>query len=170
MYLLIDLFANICLLRKGPQHVPLSPVLLRLTLIVYALAALITLVSITDLLSALLQTVADVGLLIALTWAVLAGFGHRQRLVQTLTALAGAGAILWLLSLPNALWIAQASAQSEEARLPVLLQQLIVVWDIVIKGHILRCAIDIDLWLGVLWALGIFFVTNMMLSLLFALT
>ncbi|MEZ5581591.1 MAG: hypothetical protein R3F37_01305 [Candidatus Competibacteraceae bacterium] len=154
MVALFNLFLDICLLRKGPQDVPASTALLQLSLALYAISGLVLLLATLDLISAFTLVTLDLGLLVGLTYGVLNLLGRGPRFAQTLTALAGTGVLLELIAWPLAMWIGQASIRQETAALPGLLYLVLLGWNIVIIGHILRHALSITLAFGVLYAFG----------------
>lgn len=167
MYALFDLFLEICLLRRGPQDVPLSPILLKLTLLAYGLSSLLILLLVTAAGSAILQALTDVALLAGLTYAALYSAKLGARYTQTLTALAGAGTVLGLLALPLFFWIGQAAQQQTDASVPGLLFLCLIVWDLAVMSHVLRHALSVNRWMGLLYALAYFFISIMVRNLLF---
>jgi hypothetical protein len=163
MSVLFNLFLDICLFRKGPQHVPASWVLLKLSLLAYAFSGLLVLLVGVRPLMAISQTLLDVALLAGLTYAVLSIQGYQIRYVQTLTALAGTGALLWLMVLPVVIWITKEVTRGEPAELPKLLFWLLVGWSIAIMSHILRYALSVSRGVSVLYTLG-YVIISMILS------
>jgi len=154
MRALFDLFLDICLFRKGPQQLPPSETLLRLCLAAYGLSYLLLLLINVELPAALLLAATDLLLLIGLTYAALTLNGYRDRLLQTLIALAGAGALLQLLSLPVTVWLQQELARDGIPGLPLLLWFALLVWNIAIITHILRRALSASVGVGLLYTLG----------------
>lgn len=154
MRALLDLFLDICLFRRGPQDVPPSEMLLRLCLAAYGLSYLLLLLIDVDPPTALLLVVVDLLLLIGLAQAALTLNGYRDRLLQTLTALAGTGTLLQMLSLPVTVWLQQEVARDGIPVLPLLLWFALLIWSIAILTHILRQALSAALGLGLLYALG----------------
>jgi hypothetical protein len=154
MYALFNLFLDICLFRKGPQDVPASLVLLRLTLITYGLSGFFVLLLSVDLLTAGLMVLIDVGLLSALTYGMLNLWNYRIRFIQTLTALLGTGTLLQLLILPVSIWMAQELTAARAPEFPWLLSLGLIGWSIAVIAHILHHALSISRSLGLLYTLG----------------
>lgn len=154
MSVLFDLFLDICLFRKGPQHVPASSTLLNLSVLSYGAAGLLLMLASAVPSRALLLIVLDIALLAGLSYGLLTAAGQWRRFTQTLTALAGTGVLLQLLALPLAIWLARVGPQQPAAALPSLLYLLLLGWSIAVTGHILRHALSIPMALGVLYALG----------------
>ncbi len=154
---LITLFWDICLLRRGPQEVPASLVLLKLSLLAYAATGLLSLslgLSQVGASRIVLLTLADVALLAGLSYAVLHTLGLVPRYLQTLTALAGAGTLLQLIGLPLGLWYQRELAANGAADLPALLWLVLLLWSISITAHILRHAFSVSFGIGLLYAVG----------------
>lgn len=163
MVALLNLFWDICLLRKRPQDVPASEDLLKLTLLTYAgsgLLAILLSLQQAGVGTALLLTLADVALLAALTYAVLYMLGYLARFTQTLTALAGVGTLLQLIATPLGLWYQRSLVADGAAAMPALLWLLLLIWSIAVTAHILRHAFSVSYGFGVLYALGYLMVSR----------
>ncbi len=154
MRALFELFLAICLLRKGPQDVPVSPVLLRLTLLSYGISGVLIPLLDVDLLTALALAVLDIALLTGLTYGVLTLGHYPSRFMQTLTALLGTGALLQLLALPLLFLLKQEAVNASAPAWLVLLWLGLLIWGIVIMAHILRHALSTSLGVGVLYSLA----------------
>lgn len=154
---LLKLFWSICLLRHGPQDLPTSYPLLKFCLLAYIVSGLLFLLSgiaQISLFQALLLILLDTGVLVGLTYLILNILGHLARLVQTVTALAGVGAILQVIALPLGWWFLQTDEGIPPGALPALLWLMLLVWSVAITGHILRHAFSVSFPFGVLYALG----------------
>ena len=154
MRALSELFLAICLLRKGPQDVPASPVLLCLTLLSYGLSGVLIPLLDVDLSTSLMLTVLDIALLTGLTYGALTLRDYRQRFMQTLTALLGTGTLLQLLALPLLFLLEQEGAGSGGPGWSWLLWLVLFIWGIVIMAHILRHALSTSLGVGCLYSLA----------------
>ncbi len=153
MPVLLNLFLDICLFRKGPQDTPPSMALLKICLAAYGLTSLLALLIGTPALVALLQTLLDMALLSGLLYLALILYRHPRRFEQTLSALTGAGALISLLALPLLFWITQ-QPPGGDTELPALLLLALMAWSIAIMAHILRHAFNAPIWIGALYALG----------------
>jgi hypothetical protein len=163
---LLQGFWDICLLRRGPQDLPASQTLLRLALLVYALAGFtLTLLQETAA-RAVIAVAADLGLLVLFVQFILYLDGRTGRFVQTLTALAGTGALFALLAWPILAWSASLPLPREAIAFPDLLGLGLMVWNIIVIGHILRHAIDAKLGLGIAIALAYAIVSIKLVELL----
>ena len=165
MFQLVNVFWQICLLKRAPQDVPASTTLLWLTLGVYSVigfgVSLITLGGV----AAFISSVVDMGLLAGLTFLVLWSRELTPRYVQTTTALAGTGAIMTALALP--LLVMQAGL-GQSAMLPSVFVLVLMVWNLNIMGHILRNALDAKQWVGLLLAVMYLYVSISVFRSIFA--
>ncbi len=151
MLRLVLQFWRICLLRAGPQDLPASWALEGAALAAYvAVGTLDGLIQLT-LWNALLANVVEAFVLVSITHIVLWIRDLPRRAVQTITALAGSSALLGLIAFPllSALHVDQGALVVVQA----LLWLLLVAWQILIYGHILRHALDASLVVGVVVAL-----------------
>lgn len=153
MYAIFDLFLDICLFRKGPQHVPSSAALLKICLLGYGLSGFWMLALNIPLSVAMLQISLDLLLLSGLLHLVLVLQRRRGRFAQTLSALTGTGALMTLLAIPLITWIAYQTTLGA-VELPSLLLLGLMLWSIAVMAHILRHAFDTSLGIGLLYALG----------------
>jgi hypothetical protein len=165
MHVLFNLFLDICLFRKGPQDVPASPVLLKLSLITYALSGLLVMWVNTKLSTALLQTLLDLVLLIGMTYGVLQRQGFGARFGQTMTALLGTGTLLGLTALPVVIWIGETAAE-DGMTLPSLLFLLLLGWSMAVMAHVLQHALSTSRAIAMLYALGYLVISAVLSSFL----
>ncbi len=164
---LFNLFINICLLRAKPQDVPASTTLMLLTLLAILATGVPGTMSLTGgLASALLVGLLDVGLTLILLQIFLAMMGLSSRLIQSATALFGSGVVINLLSLPL-LWFMDVSTEhSVNQTLGGVLYLVLLIWSLVIMGHILRHSFKLHLGNGILIAIGYFFLVNTLAQML----
>jgi hypothetical protein len=146
---LLRAWLDMCWLRATPQQVPASPWLLGLALAFYGLVGIVVALPGAGWSKALLLTVLDLAVLVGLTALVLRVTDKRPRFNQTLSALAGSGALLGLLVLPLVLAVSD----------PVpawagLLWLLVLFWSLAVRGHILRHALEIPFGMGLLLSAG----------------
>jgi hypothetical protein len=154
MRALFHLFLDICLFRKGPQHIPVSQILLRATLVAYGISGLLVLLISLEPARALLVMLADIVLLTGLTYGVLNLSNYSGRFLQTLTALLGTGTLVQLMALPVSLWLGKPLEQETIAVLPQLLYIALLVWSIAIIAYILQQALAVSRSLGILYTFG----------------
>jgi hypothetical protein len=148
---LLLIFWNICLLRAGPQHLPVSPFLGRLSLSCYFLVGVITSLNTLPVVASLLPAAADTLLLTVFAYLLLWIRGLTARYTRVLTALAGSGSLLGLIGLPIVSWWQQLMADVNTGAAAtsdgVLLASWIFVWawlfwNLVVIGQIFRNALS----------------------------
>jgi hypothetical protein len=149
---LIQFFFELCLLRKAPQDLPASSVLVGATLVADLLmgAVLSATVGLSPGLG-LLQSLVDVALMLALLYGALHLLDRLPRFQQTAAALLGSGALLGFIAvLP--LSLLPRSTEGQESGGAVLLFLALIVWSILVTGHILRHTFELRLGQGVVIA------------------
>lgn len=159
---LLRAFAGIALLRLDPSVLPASIVLLVLTAAAYAAAsAAASRIVIADS-HWLGRALLDVGSTLAIFWLMLAlrRRGHRWR--QTMSAIFGS--IVLLAPLAIALqWVFGIEGAPELVKvLATSALMAVVIWTILIVGHVLRSAIEVGQVAGIALALA-WFVANSLL-------
>ncbi len=151
MSVLIRFFIDLALLRRGPQDLPYSPVLLGL---LATLSVLIGTINGRQLFggvqAAFGANVIDLVLSMGLLWVLLQTKGFRARWQQTASAFLGlgvlAGLVMLLIRTPaDALGIVQFA---------ILLDLVVAVWLHVALGNVLRHALEVPLLAGVLVVLA----------------
>ncbi len=139
---MLSILFNICLLRANPQDLPASRTWLGIAVGAYFLTGLIGMFTGLDWANALEVAVVSTVLLVAVMHTALLMRNLKPRVTQTLTALAGCGALLRV--------FAGAALGLLHDVVPVLLLGLpFEIWTIVVYGHVLRHAFSISLPLGV---------------------
>ena len=141
------------MLRKGPEHVPDSALVL-----VYASGLLIlaTLIS-----SSLVQSPDDDSILVSLAgsiagyvlyWIVLAITGFAHRLVPTVASIMACGSILTIMMVAAFVLLNPFLGAS----LASIVVWLILIWSVPVKGHIIARAIERHWYIGISIAMTIF--------------
>lgn len=160
-------FLNICVLRARPQDLPASFALLRISLFVYFTANMLVLFDGVALPRALLIAIVDTLLLVALVHSALLLRQRGERFWQTLSALAGCGALMsvvaWVATSLALQAVAPEITEMDAAALaelsPAQVQLIMLawfpclVWLVVVFGHILRHSLDVPMSLGVVFAI-----------------
>ncbi|MEN8178206.1 MAG: hypothetical protein ABFS39_06240 [Pseudomonadota bacterium] len=141
---LLNFFVDLCLLRAVPQDLTGSSFLLIATA---ALNLVVGVVMIADarigVMTALMESLFDLMLMLSVLYVGLRLHGNLARFQQAATALMGSGFLLGLLALPLVAW----SHHSESSEAGLLLLALII-WSMVVMGHILRHTFDTRFSLG----------------------
>lgn len=151
---LLQLFLDILFLRRGPQDVPVSAVLLVLVALAYGLLHLVLGWWEAGLSRAVLATGLDLGLTAGLLLLALRARGRAARFQQSFTAYLGTGFLLALLALPL-LWVFSHTAGSAEVPLlAVLVWFALLFWSLSVLSHILRQALELPMPLTALMAIA----------------
>ena len=138
----VRLYVQIALLRRGPQDLPASWLLLTLTVCAYA--------AVNALVNSLLppgtgwppQLAIDV--LFTLAWyaALLQLTGRRERFLQTTTAVFGFQSLLSPPLIASE-WLMKRFGQDTTWQLPITVGGLaLVIWLIAANGHVVKAALD----------------------------
>lgn len=150
---LIRTLFDITLLRKGPEDIPRSWLLLYITVALWlfailAAAALIENFDGRDVL------IAVVSLLIGVFcyMAVLLVTGHSSRSLQAASAIIGCGALISLAQIAELVIFAPFLGTV----LTDLVAWLLLFWSVPVKGHIIARAIDSHWYIGIVIAMAIF--------------
>jgi hypothetical protein len=145
MQQLVRLFTQIALLRRGPQDLPASALLLALTLTGY--------LGVNALVSALLPPVSGwplqllVDTLFTLAWyvALLQLVGRPERILQTSTAVFGFQAVLSPALIASE-WLMRRFGEQTTWQLPIAFAGLaLLVWLVAANGHVVKAALG---WSG----------------------
>ena len=138
----LKIILGICLLRANPQDLPASNRLMLAALVAYGLADVVGVLDTLSLGSAALAAAVDTLLLIVAAHLALRWRHAESRFLQTLTALAGCGALLSLLA-----WA--AAGLTREWLPPPWVWGPFLLWYTLVFGHVLRHALSLTLPAGV---------------------
>lgn len=166
MPLLIQRFFSICQFQSGPQDLPPSKFLLLMSLLAYALMGLILALNKASLGEALAMVAVDVALLASLSWGLLWTKALSSRYTQTLTALAGCGALLAACAWPLLLWQQQSNNDANTLLVSFLLW-LWFLWLIMVFSNIISQALSSKLLMGSLWTVLYIFISDSIAQILF---
>ncbi len=168
MKLLLQRFYEICLLRVGPQDLPASNFLLGLVLLVYMVLGVVLSSVNLPLSQALITVPVDTALMGLLTFFLLWVRDLPQRFRQVYTALLGTGAFFQILAFPLLVWqqdSLQAFQESgmQEGQTGVFVSTfalwLVVFWNVVVIGHIVRHALSSIMLVGMALAVLYMFIS-----------
>lgn len=160
---LLSAAMDLCLLRLGPQHMPVSSTLFALLLLLnLLLGTLMVMAARIGLAMGLLESLFELAVMLGILYAALRMSRKLKRFSQTAIALLLSGLLLNLLALPLVSWN-QRTASAESG----LLVLVLIFWSIVVLGHIIRHAFDVELNLGIAAAVLYTLVTWNITALLF---
>jgi hypothetical protein len=146
---LIYFFFELCLLRRAPQELPASTALLGMALAADLLSGM--LLSHSAGVSAgvgLAESLVDVVLMLSLLYGGLSGTQHSARFVQAATALLGTSALLGVFATVP-LGFSPTDPQGQGSPLAAILFLGMIGWGVLVTGHIVRHAFDLNLGQGV---------------------
>jgi len=159
MLKLFQIFIEICLFRKGPQHLPNSMALNAISIFLFSAASAFSL-SMTGNPKLGLAWAAIGPLLISLsTTLILRRFNFIERIQRTVCAFAGTGALLIIMTLPLDFALAQSVAESGQIDSGLALASLgVLFWSLMIDAHIWAQALSARFGIGVLCSALMFIV------------
>jgi hypothetical protein len=150
---LVKTLFDITLLRKGPDSIPASVMLLLLVVALWLFSSLTILSLIEqyeerDFIIGLYTALAGV---VAYT-AILVVAGHAARAMQTITAILGCGALISLACVAEYVLFTPFLGQP----ITGIVAQLILLWSVPVEGHIIARALDRHWYLGIVIAIVVF--------------
>jgi len=163
MLALFQTLFDIIRLRKGPDAIPYSWFLCLITMALWLFAGMTMTIMAEGLgdKDFLIGTFTGVvGLACYASIVVLSG--HTPRLLQTVTAVLGCGAVLSLLFVAGNLFLTPLLSES----ITNLVLTLILFWSIPVEGHIIARAIDRHWYVGIVAAMAVFVFQLFLYSLL----
>jgi hypothetical protein len=166
MTALLRRFLDLCVLRIGPQDLPASQTVLAGALAAYVATGTLLTVPLYGLRHSLLAAAVDAGFMWLYTTALLGAVGRRLRTLQTVTALAGAGTVFNLLALPliRALAGVDPAAPGASAGFSSLLYVGLLIWLLVVYGHVYRNALERNRLVGLGAAFGYLLFSTMIVQ------
>jgi hypothetical protein len=157
----LRIFLDIVLWRRGPEDLPVSPLLMWLTLAAYVAVSAVQLLFFHEGgVVWFFFLVVDPLLLSAWVWLVLKVFNHTERFPQTVSAVLGTGALLGLVVyLPLQLIVTGLGYAPASGVAQAIGLALVMVFALV-TGRIIKLATDSSLFTGIAVALTYFIAIN----------
>jgi hypothetical protein len=158
---LVRTLFDITLLRKGPESIPYSGFLLALITGLWLFSSLAVLALIEqydkqDFIIGLFTAIAGV-----LTYsAIIVIAGHGPRVLQTVSAILGCGALISLAFVAEFVLFTPFLGQT----ITGLVAQLILLWSVPVEGHIIARALDRHWYIGIVIAIGVFILQYVLYS------
>ncbi len=166
MYLLAKNFFDLAMLRLAPQQLPASGFLLGLVMVSFLVIEMVGYyVTTANWRLSFVVTVVDIGLMALFAKAALDFISRSNRMLKTLVALYGAGAVVQFLSIPFvAVFVRSAAAENFQlANFAFLALLFFAGWQVLVNGHIYRHALKVKLGWGVIIAL-VFQMVSLLIS------
>lgn len=153
MLALLETLFDIIRLRKGPDAIPHSTVLFVAIVALWLFAGLIMtlLTAELDERDFVLGTITGIAGLLCYT-AIVVLSGKRARLMQTVMALLGCGALLSLMFVAGNAFLTPFLSEN----ISNLIVTLILLWTVPVEGHIISRAVDRHWYIGVVVAMAVF--------------
>ena len=153
MLALFETLFDIIRLRKGPDAIPRSTVLLLIVFALWLFAGIVVTVMTPefDLADFVVGTFAGLAGL-ACYMAIVVLFGRSARLLQATIAVLGCGALLSLTSIAGSVFLTPFLS----ANLTNVIVTLILLWSVPVEGHIISRTIERHWYLGVAIAMAVF--------------
>ncbi len=150
---LIRTYFDIVLLRKGPEDIPRSWLLLYISVVLWLFAILTAAVLIENF-DVRDVWIAIVSLLIGVScyMAVLLIAGHSSRSLQTASAIVGCGALISFAQVADLVLFTPFLG----AALTDLVAWLLLFWSVPVKGHIIARALGSHWYAGIVIAMAVF--------------
>lgn len=153
MLALFETLFDIIRLRRGPDAIPHSRLLLVIAIGLWLFAGVVVTIMTPDFdhTDFILGTVAGAAGLGCYT-AIILLFGRRARLLQAVVAILGCGALLSLMSVAGNVFLKPFLS----ANLTNIIVALILLWSVPVEGHIISRTIERHWYLGVAIAMAVF--------------
>lgn len=145
MLLIIKHFINLCGFKTRPEQTPYSLQLMFLTIISYMAMAYVVFSPNLSTAKVILIMFVDVAMLLGFVYAGLWVCSLSNRAVKVVTAMAGSGAVLYVIGFPVIFMLQRYAAQSI---IPTVIFSLWTLWKVGVTAHIIRHGLNIPLWLG----------------------
>jgi hypothetical protein len=158
MFAYLTTFMKIALRRLGPEDLPDSQFLLWVTLVVYLLLQVpsgLIVYGATSIL--LLSIMISLVMLFVSLRILLTVTGYQSRFRQTLMAMLGTNALLTAVSLPVSVWRQATLTAEASAALPSTIIIAILLWSLVVDGHIFARALSKPFGIGMMVSVAYFF-------------
>jgi len=147
---LLNFFLDLCLLRSVPQQLPASTVLFALSLIAnVGIGLLLAGKAHSSMSVAFLESLLDSAMLLGFLYGALLMKKSTQRFVQAGTALMGSMALLSLVAIPLLGLSATSGEEGGGSETALLLLFILIIWSMVVIGHIFRHVLNTSLARGV---------------------
>ena len=155
------------MLRAGPQDLPASRFLFALMLAIYTAISLVLSLIELQMPIAAVFTGLDVVLVLALAGGVLWVSDKWSRFNQTATALLGIGTLFGIAAAPLLLWQQALSGGENPLPLPSVMLMALMIWNLIVVGHIVRHALSTTMFWGIAIAMIYTFVSMSIFRVMF---
>ncbi|HSM30517.1 MAG TPA: hypothetical protein VK854_07425 [Woeseiaceae bacterium] len=153
MQAFIKTLFDIVTLRKGPDAIPASWLLLNAATVMWFLPLLVAAVLVPGFGgTAVTASVASWALSLVCYAAVIVLAGYSRRLLQALTAIIGCGALIFVAQVAGLVVVSVLLGTAVAG----LVVYLLLFWSVYVKGHIIARTIERDWYVGLVIAIAVF--------------
>ena len=152
MQLLLQYYFQMVLLQAKPQDCPSSQTLQLSLLLIYFLVSVLTALVLYSLWQSIVHSILDLTLLFAFTQILL--INAKERIHQTFNAFLGAGILIGSVNAIFSYMFIERGNVDSISDLDKILFFLIFIWTVIVYGHIVRHALNVNLSAGVGIILG----------------
>jgi hypothetical protein len=150
---LIRTLFEIVMIRKGPDAIPHSWMLFHATAILWLLPLMVAATLVPNFSERAVAITLASWLLSLASFALIIGIsGFRARLLQSLSAIIGCGALIFLAQVAGLVFLTPFLG----AALVQVFIWLLLIWSVRVKGHIITCTINCERHIGLLIAIAVF--------------
>lgn len=143
MIKVIQRLFQICLFKASPADIPASSILVNFSIVSYFIVGVLVSHIDHNWTISLVASLADSLMLIITTKILLSIRGLPYRFEQTVTTMAGTGALIGMISWPVFLLFRQVEPHSQITSIVLLLVLIVIFWSLFVVAHIFRYALDI---------------------------
>lgn len=151
-------FFDICRFKRRPQDIPQSVNLMSLCIFIYLLVASLLLVLTETPGRSFLSACVEIVILLLFTIGLLMLSGKTNRWIQTITAMSGTGVVLSLIALPVYILMSMYTTADANSNplytVAVMVLAALALWNIAVMAHILREALEVGMFTGVMLAIS----------------
>jgi len=148
--ILLRIFVDLCLIKKGPQDVPDSIALLKVVFFIYFLSGTLLLSSSMEFSEAIVQSFIETLLLGLFIYLLVIFFAVKNRFNQSVIAIYGSGALITILSAPFVFLMGNMEKNDGSTGAVGLVVFLIVCWSFIVIANIIRETIQKSLGISLL--------------------
>ena len=149
MRVLVRMFYDITMRKRGPEDLPRSGFFFGLTLITFFVLNTVAYLSTSGLGQSIQMSAVEISLICFWMWVLLAVSGRLPRFNQTMSALFGAQSLIVVVATPIFYWRATTDVTSSGRLFAELCLIVSFGWIVLAIGHIMSRALDMHLIAGV---------------------
>lgn len=137
-------YLEICFFKASPADVVSSHWIMKATLLAYFVTGSISLSYLGQTWEvSLFASLADTFVMMLVVWLLLQIRDFTLRFQQTVTAMAGIGTCIGIVSIPISYFFLQVKDNQQLAGIAALLMLAIMIWNVMVIAHVFRTALEI---------------------------